>query len=115
MNKNAEQILHDYRKGIEELTSHLPEATKEYNRFTGAFFEDGELERGTKHLMVLAISLKYGDEASITYHMDQCVEMGCTDQQIYETMGVSAAYGGGSAMSQAVTVGMKIVEEFRKR
>lgn len=41
MKNHAEQTLHDYRHGIEELTSYLPEGTKEYNRFTGAFFEEG--------------------------------------------------------------------------
>ncbi|WP_394217499.1 carboxymuconolactone decarboxylase family protein [Halobacillus trueperi] len=115
MKNQAEQTLHDYRHGIEELTSYLPEGTKEYNRFTGAFFEDGEVDRSHKHLMALAISVKDGDEASITYHMDQCVALGCSDQQIYETMGVAAAYGGGSAMSQAVTVGIRTLKEFRER
>ncbi|WP_226579609.1 carboxymuconolactone decarboxylase family protein [Halobacillus litoralis] len=115
MNKNAVQVLEDYRQGIEELTNYLPEATKDYNRFTGAFFESGEIDKSIKHLMALAISLKDGDQASMTYHLDQCVELGCSDQQIYETMGVGAAYGGGSAMSQAVTSGMNILKELRER
>lgn len=115
MNKQGEDLLKEYRNGIETLTEHLPEATKEYNHFTGSFFEDGELSKGTKHLMALAISVKDGDEASIAYHMDQCVEADCSDKEIYETMGVSAAYGGGSAMSQAVTTGLNILQEFRNR
>lgn len=115
MTQRGEELLKEYRNGIETLTEHLPEATKEYNHFTGSFFEDGKLKKGTKHLMALAISVKEGDEASIAYHMDQCVEAECTDKEIYESMGVSAAYGGGSAMSQAVTTGLTILQEFRNR
>ena len=115
MRINAEQNLENYRKGIEQLSQHLPNAMSEYNHFTGESFESGEIDRPHKHLMALAISIKDGDEASITYHMDQCVAMECTDQQIYETMAVSAGYGGGSAMSQGVTAGLEILKQLRNR
>lgn len=63
--------------------------------------------------MALSISLKEGDVASVTYHMDQCVNLGCSDQQIYETINVAAAYGGGSAMTQAVTEGIEVLKQSR--
>lgn len=113
--KQAEERLESYRTGIEELSEHLPEAVKQYNRFTGESFEGGEIEKHTKHLMALAMSVKDGDVESMTYHMDQCVELGCTDKQIYESMMVSAAYGGGSAMSQGVTKGIEILQQLRER
>lgn len=113
--KQAEERLESYRTGIEKISEHLPEAVKQYNRFTGESFENGEIKKHTKHLIALAISVKDGDEASMTYHMDQCVELGSTDNQIYETMMVSAAYGGGSAMSQGVTKGIEILKQLKER
>ncbi|MBA2175902.1 carboxymuconolactone decarboxylase family protein [Halobacillus locisalis] len=114
MNKSALTVLEDYRKGIERLTEYVPDTIQEYNRFTGESFADGEVDRTYKHLMALAIALKEGDEASITYHMDQCIAKGCSDQQIYETMAVAAGYGGGSAMSQSVTTGMEVLDQLRE-
>ncbi|WP_270182241.1 carboxymuconolactone decarboxylase family protein [Alkalihalobacillus sp. CinArs1] len=113
--KQAEERLESYRTGIEQLTESLPEAIKQYNRFTAECFEEGDIQKSTKHLMALAISTKDGDKESMTYHMDQCVELGCSDKEIYETMLVSAAYGGGSAMSQGVTKGLEILKEIRQR
>ncbi|MCA0988386.1 carboxymuconolactone decarboxylase family protein [Guptibacillus algicola] len=113
--KKAEKRLEAYRSGIETLNEVLPEAITQYNQFTGECFEEGEVAKATKHLMALSISMKDGDQESITYHMDQCVELGCSDKEIYETMLVSAAYGGGSAMSQGVTKGLEILKELRQR
>ncbi|PPA70834.1 carboxymuconolactone decarboxylase family protein [Jeotgalibacillus proteolyticus] len=115
MENRAESILERYRKGIDELGEYVPVVVKEYNSFTGKSFEDGEIDRSHKHLMAFAISIKDGDEASITYHLDQCVAMDCSDQQIYEAMAVAAAYGGGSAMSQGVTTGIERLKDFRQR
>lgn len=115
MNINGEEILDRYRKGIEEVHDALPEAVSEYNRFTGKAFEAGEIDRAHKHLTALAIAVKDGDESSIAYHMDQCVGHDCSDQQIHETLMVAAAYGGGSAMSHGVTMGLEMLKQFRDR
>ncbi|KIL50983.1 carboxymuconolactone decarboxylase family protein [Jeotgalibacillus campisalis] len=112
---NGEKILDRYRKGIEEVNESLPEAISEYNRFTGKAFESGEIDRSQKHLTALAIAVKDGDESSIAYHMDQCIGYDCTDQEIHETMMVAAAYGGGSAMSHGVTMGLELLKQFRNR
>jgi len=115
MKIDAETNLVNYRKGIEQLTDHLSDAINGYNRFTGEVFQDGEIDRSHKHLMALSIGVKEGDEASMTYHLDQCVALDCSDQQIYEAMLVAAAYGGGSAMSQGVTAGLEILKQLRNR
>ncbi|SFF69824.1 Uncharacterized conserved protein YurZ, alkylhydroperoxidase/carboxymuconolactone decarboxylase family [Halobacillus alkaliphilus] len=115
MERKAHTILEEYRNGIEQLSEHLPKTIQEYNRFTGEAFNDGEVTKVNKHLMALAISLKEGDEPSIAYHMDQCVAMDCSDQEIYEAMGVAAAYGGGAAMSQSVTKGFEILKQLRNQ
>ncbi|WP_227395021.1 carboxymuconolactone decarboxylase family protein [Jeotgalibacillus aurantiacus] len=115
MNLNGEKILERYRNGVKEVHETLPDAISEYNRFTGKVFESGTIDRSQKHLMALAIAIKDGDESSIAFHMDQCVAHDCTDQQIHETMMVAAAYGGGSAMSHGVTMGLELLKQFRER
>ncbi|SDJ10503.1 carboxymuconolactone decarboxylase family protein [Salimicrobium halophilum] len=111
MTKKAVDMLNNYREGIEALTGTMPESVKAYNDFTGGAFEDGEIEKAEKHRMALAIALKDGDEASITYHMDQCLGKGCSKEKIYEIMAVASAYGGGSAMSRSIIKGIPIFEE----
>ncbi|WP_404407134.1 carboxymuconolactone decarboxylase family protein [Jeotgalibacillus malaysiensis] len=115
MNIDGENILNRYRRGIESIHDLMPSAVHEYNQFTGKAFEAGDISKSQKHLIALAIAVNDGDESSIAYHMDQCVSHDCTDQQIHETMMVAAAYGGGSAMSHGVTMGLELLKQFRSR
>ncbi|WP_166805891.1 MULTISPECIES: carboxymuconolactone decarboxylase family protein [Jeotgalibacillus] len=113
MQINAQEILERYRRGISLVHEEMPSAIHEYNQFTGKAFEDGEIDRAHKHLIALAIAVTDGDESSMVYHMDQCIEHDCSDKQIHEAMMVAAAYGGGSSMSHGVTMGLEMLKQLR--
>ncbi|MEK1830866.1 carboxymuconolactone decarboxylase family protein [Priestia megaterium] len=40
-----------------------------------------------------------------------CIDQGATEQEILEACGVSAAFGGGAAMSQSVTLVQECISE----
>ena len=44
------------------------------------------------------------DEYCIIYHIKGCLDCGASEEEILEAVGVTAAFGGGAAMSQAVTL-----------
>ncbi|WP_124726570.1 carboxymuconolactone decarboxylase family protein [Staphylospora marina] len=105
--------LMEYKTGVGELAKHFPDIAETYNRFTDACFEEGELCRKTKHLIGVALGVLTGDEYCILYHCKGAVDQGATDRQVLEAACVSAAFGGGMAMSQIVTLVQESLDAFR--
>ena len=110
----SEQVLMDYKEGLGRFTQRMPEIARAYNEFTEACFKEGVLDQKQKQLIALGISLFSQDEYCIVYHTKGCIDQGCTDEEIFETIGVTAAFGGGSAMSQAVTLIQDTMDELRQ-
>lgn len=50
-------------------------------------------------------------EYSIIYHTKGCLDQGCSEEEILETVGVTAAFGGGASMSQGVTLVQECIKE----
>lgn len=99
-----EEALHDYKLGLGEFTKKMPDIATHYNAFTEACFKEGALSQKEKQLIALGISLYSQDEYCIIYHVKGCLDQGASEQEILEVVGVTAAFGGGAAMSQAVTL-----------
>ncbi|UTR11645.1 carboxymuconolactone decarboxylase family protein [Evansella sp. LMS18] len=109
---SVEEALHYYKEGLGTFTRQMPEIASKYNAFTEACFEEGKLTQKEKQLIALGISLYAQDEYCIIYHMKGCLDHGCSQEEILEAVGVTGAFGGGAAMSQAVTLVEECLEEF---
>ena len=57
-------------------------------------YKDGALPASTKELLGLAASLVLRCDDCITYHLTQCVELGFSDEQLYEAFNVALVVGG---------------------
>ncbi|WP_285768391.1 carboxymuconolactone decarboxylase family protein [Peribacillus sp. SI8-4] len=101
---STENALHDYKAGIGVFTEKMPDLAEKFNSFTEECFKEGQLTKKEKQLIALGISLYSQDEYCIIYHTKGCLDQGCSEQEILEAIGVTAAFGGGAAMSQAVTL-----------
>jgi AhpD family alkylhydroperoxidase len=77
-------------------------------------FSDGALDKKTKELMALSISIVTKCEPCIEWHLDQAMKTGATDEQIYETIDVAIEMGGGQAGAYARFV-LKALEYFKRR
>ncbi|MFC7064020.1 carboxymuconolactone decarboxylase family protein [Halobacillus seohaensis] len=100
----AEAYLHEYKHGIGVFTEKMPTLAHKFSEFSEACFQEGELSKKQKQLMALSISIVAQDEYCIVYHTKGCVDQGASEQELMEACGVSAAFGGGAALSQAVTL-----------
>lgn len=100
----TEAALLDYKRGMGMFTQKMPDIAKHFNAFTEACFKEGTLTEREKQLIALGISLYSRDEYCIIYHTKGCLDQGCSDREIMEAAGVAAAFGGGAAMSQTVTM-----------
>ena len=107
----SEAALHEYKIGLGTFTTKMPEIAQHYNAFTEACFKAGKLSQKEKHLIALGISIYSQDEYCIIYHTKGCLEQGATEEEILEAVGVTAAFGGGAAMSMAVTLVLECITD----
>jgi AhpD family alkylhydroperoxidase len=75
-------------------------------------FCDGALSRKAKELMALSISIVTKCEPCMEWHLDQAMQAGATDEEIYETIDVAIEMGGGQAGAYARFV-LKAMEYFK--
>ena len=59
-------------------------------------FSRGCFNKREKQLIALGISLATQDEYCTIYHTKGCLDQGCSDKEILEACGVSAAFAGGA-------------------
>lgn len=100
--RSVDPELFDYKEGLGEFQERMPELIRAYHQFTEQCFEEGEIPKKYKQLIALGISLYAQDEVCISYHTKGCLDQGCSEREILEAIGVSAAMGGGVAMSRGV-------------
>ncbi|WLD92718.1 carboxymuconolactone decarboxylase family protein [Alkalihalobacillus sp. AL-G] len=100
----TEEVLRDYKQGLGTFTEKMPDLARKFNAFTESCFKEGKLSKKEKQLIALGISICSLDEYCIIYHTKGCLDQGCSEKEILEAVGVCAAFGGGAAMSQAVTL-----------
>ena len=111
---STEDALHEYKVGLGTFTQKMPDIASHYNAFTEACFKEGMLSQKQKQLIALGISLYSQDEYCIIYHTKGCLDQGASEEEILESVGVAAAFGGGAAMSQAVTLVQESIEELNQ-
>ncbi|MFD1360962.1 carboxymuconolactone decarboxylase family protein [Lentibacillus salinarum] len=112
-NSTEAALLH-YKHGLGSFTDKMPELAEHYNAFTQECFKEGALSKKDKQLIALGISLYSQDEYCIIYHTKGCLDQGCSEEEIFESVGVSAAFGGGASMSQAVTLVQESIDELNE-
>lgn len=75
-------------------------------------FNDGALEKKTKELMALSISIVTKCEPCMEWHLSQALQAGARNEEIYETIDVAIEMGGGQAGAYARFV-LKALEYFK--
>ncbi|UOQ84185.1 carboxymuconolactone decarboxylase family protein [Gracilibacillus salinarum] len=110
-----DQAIDDYKRGTTKLQDQLPEMMRGFFHFTEEAFKEGSIDRKTKQLMALAISIYAQDEYCIIYHTKGAVEHGADKKEIMETLAISTALGGGAAFAQAVTLAIDTYDHYQER
>ncbi|MFA6044878.1 MAG: carboxymuconolactone decarboxylase family protein [Phycisphaerales bacterium] len=68
--------------------------TKRFFRLDGQTYEPGALDAKTKELLGLVASAVLRCDDCIAYHIDQCVNAGVSDEQLWEAFDVALIVGG---------------------
>lgn len=77
-------------------------------------FKNGALNKKTKELMALSISIVTKCEPCMEWHLQKALQSGATDEEIYETIDVAIEMGGGPAGAYARFV-LKALEYFKDK
>lgn len=67
---------------------------KRFFNLDDAAYREGALDRPTKELLGLVASMVLRCNDCIDYHLQQCVELGVTDEELDDAMNVALVVGG---------------------
>ena len=99
--------------GLATLRSTTPEVMKSFNELGRAATANGVLDRKTKELIALALSVAARCDPCIGFHMQALVKLGASRQEIDETLGVTTYMGGGPSLMYAASASAAF-EEFSR-
>ncbi len=109
-----------YREFVEYRTHMNEKILKEGGLNTKRFFSldtgiyrDGELPAKIKELLGLVASLVLRCNDCIVYHLDRCIELGYSDEELYEAMEVAMIVGGSITIPH-LRYAYEMIEEIRK-
>jgi AhpD family alkylhydroperoxidase len=68
--------------------------TKRFFTLDGQCYKPGALNEKTKELLGLVASMVLRCDDCIAYHIDQCIKVGCTDEELWETFDIALIVGG---------------------
>ncbi|PSL44428.1 AhpD family alkylhydroperoxidase [Salsuginibacillus halophilus] len=106
------EMMREYKEGVGHFEEQMPKFMKAYHTFTEHSFEAGEVSAKQKQLIALALSVFAQDEYCMVYHTKGALDHDCTESEIYESLAVAGAFGGGMAVSQAAAVVKEAVNVF---
>lgn len=93
--------LRNVKKNSVKLANAQPSLMEAFDRFHQAAVAAGALDRKTKELMALAISVTHGCDDCIAHHVHDAIEAGATREEFADALGVAVLMGGGPAMIYA--------------
>jgi AhpD family alkylhydroperoxidase len=107
--------IDEYKEGLGWFQEKCPSIANKYIEYTAACFQPGKIPEKDKHLIALGIGVHAQDEYCIMYHAHRALELGANEEEILETIGVCAAFGGGASLSQGVTLIQDVIDEFQTK
>ena len=93
--------LRSVKKNSQTLAAAQPTVMEAFERFHQAAGATGALDRKTKELMALAISVVRGCDDCIAHHVHDAMEAGATRAEFADALGVAVLMGGGPGMIYA--------------
>jgi AhpD family alkylhydroperoxidase len=95
MNQTRLDEFEEYRAKMNERISQIDNLgiKRFFNLDTNAY-NDGALDAKTKELLGLVASMVLRCNDCIDYHILQCVNLGWTDEELYEAFNVALVVGG---------------------
>ena len=107
MNEPQKQVttyperLRSVRSNSQTLAAAQPGVMEAFESFHQAAVATGALDRKTKELIALAVSVTAGCDDCIAHHVNDAVKAGATREEFADALGVAVLMGGGPGMIYA--------------
>jgi AhpD family alkylhydroperoxidase len=97
--------------GLAGFRGQQPDTLKGFNALHAAAFEPGALDKATKELIALEISVATRCEPCVVFHTPGALKAGASPEQITEMLSVAVLMGGGPSLMYAAKVVQALEEE----
>ncbi|HET6518701.1 MAG TPA: carboxymuconolactone decarboxylase family protein [Geminicoccaceae bacterium] len=95
MHKDWKELTGTLSGAMGEVRKGVPDVARAFGALSAAATADGALDKKTKELMALAISVAVRCEGCIGFHTKAAKQAGATREEVLETVGMSIYMGGG--------------------
>ena len=106
--------LRNVKKNSQTLAAAQPAVIETFEKFHQTAGASGALDRKTKELMALAISVTHGCDDCIAHHVHDAIEAGATREEFADALSVAVLMGGGPGMIYA-SHAIDAVDQFFER
>jgi AhpD family alkylhydroperoxidase len=94
-------LTHEITAQLGALRAGVPNVTKSFGELGRAAMTPGALDKKTKELIAVAISVAMRCDPCIGYHVQSAVKLGLTKAELDEMLGVAVYMGGGPSLMYA--------------
>jgi len=101
MAKNYPDLTGQTSANLKKLRKDIPDTLQGFSALAQAAGRDGALNKKTKELIALALSVAAHCDACIGFHAETLVRLGATRQEVEEALGMAVYMGGGPSLMYA--------------
>jgi AhpD family alkylhydroperoxidase len=87
----------DFKKSAGQLKEQAPDAMNGFGGMFARIMKDGAVSLKTKELIAVSIGVAIQCEPCIRLHVQKCLDVGCTKEEILEATSVAVMMSGGPA------------------
>jgi AhpD family alkylhydroperoxidase len=101
MSKNFREITAEVSANLAKLRADAPETLRGFSALAIAAGKDGALDKKTKELIAMALSVAARCDPCLGFHAESLVKLGATRAELEEMLGMCIYMGGGPSLMYA--------------
>ena len=111
MTKNYPEMTAGVSSNLARLRMDIPDTLRGFSSLAMAAGKDGALDKKTKELIAMALSVAARCDPCLGFHADALVKLGCTRAEFEEMLGMCIYMGGGPSLMYAANA-LQAYEQF---
>jgi len=101
MSKDYPAITQEVSASLARLRADIPDTTRGFSALAQAATREGALDKKTKELIAMALSVAARCDPCLGFHAQALVKLGCTRAEFEDMLGMCLYMGGGPALMYA--------------
>ncbi|MBZ8140010.1 alkylhydroperoxidase [Rubrivivax gelatinosus] len=111
MTESYRDLTSSISASLAQLRADMPDTTRGFSSLAMAATRAGTLDKKTKELIAMALSVGARCDPCVGFHADALVKLGCTRAEFEEMLGLCIYMGGGPSLMYAAKA-LQAFEEF---